>query len=143
MHGEALCRQAIDEAGVEPERIRMVKHGNAHDLADRLGAPPAEQARSSFGLTERDKVILFFGYVRPYKGLDVLLLALDRLRRRPGMNRVVLLVGGFLPSADWSSGRGWDQSFYGGLTRSLKLESALRVSRVPANPGAGALLRRR
>jgi glycosyltransferase involved in cell wall biosynthesis len=38
--------------------------------------------RSQFGLPEDQAVLLFFGFVRPYKGLDVLLDALPIVRRR-------------------------------------------------------------
>lgn len=37
--------------------------------------------RARFGYTPNDKVLLFFGYIRHYKGLDLLLEALDLLRR--------------------------------------------------------------
>jgi glycosyltransferase involved in cell wall biosynthesis len=64
-HGAARLR---DEAGVDPGRVRVIPHG-AFDYLTRQPeeAPlPPELAR-----VERP-VVLFFGLLRPYKGLDVL-----------------------------------------------------------------------
>ena len=55
------------------------------------GAPSREAARAALDLDGR--VILFFGYVRPYKGLDDLLRALA-LARRDAWDRLVI-VGEF------------------------------------------------
>ena len=41
--------------------------------------PDKRTARRKLGLAEDEKVILFFGYVRPYKGLDILLTAMRSL----------------------------------------------------------------
>lgn len=51
--------------------------------------PPA---RGSFDLNEQDKVLLFFGYIRHYKGLDILLEALAILLKKDPSYR--LLVAG-------------------------------------------------
>ncbi len=59
-------------------------------------APSREAARSALGLTGR--VLLFFGYVRPYKGLDDLLRALA-LARRDAWDRL-LIVGEFYEPPD-------------------------------------------
>jgi glycosyltransferase involved in cell wall biosynthesis len=55
------------------------------------GAPSREEARRALGLTGR--VLLFFGYVRPYKGLEDLLTALT-LARPDAWDRLVI-VGEF------------------------------------------------
>ena len=52
-----------------------------------------ETARTALNLGPREKVILFFGNIAPYKGLDVLVQALPELRSRLGAFRV-LVVGG-------------------------------------------------
>jgi glycosyltransferase involved in cell wall biosynthesis len=65
-HGAARLR---DEAGVDPARIRVIPHG-AFDYLAHLAEErplPAELARVE------GPVVLFFGLLRPYKGLDVLL----------------------------------------------------------------------
>jgi glycosyltransferase involved in cell wall biosynthesis len=64
-----------EEARVEPERVHVIPHG-AFDYLTRLGdeAPlPDELARVE------GPVVLFFGLIRPYKGVDVLLEAFERV----------------------------------------------------------------
>jgi glycosyltransferase involved in cell wall biosynthesis len=54
-------------------------------------APPREEARERLGIDRDEEVVLFFGFVRPYKGLRHLLEAMPRvLERRP----VRLVVAG-------------------------------------------------
>ena len=58
-----------DEAGVDPERIRVIPHGPL-DYLTRLADPaplPPELAEVE------GPVALFFGLIRPYKGVDLLL----------------------------------------------------------------------
>ncbi|MET0954641.1 MAG: glycosyltransferase [Cryobacterium sp.] len=55
------------------------------------------EARAEFGLSATDTVVLFLGQMRPYKGLDVLLPALERA----GENRddlVLLMAGKTIPA---------------------------------------------
>ena len=48
-----------------------------HPIFAHFGAPISKlQARQSLGINEADKIILFFGFIRPYKGLDILLRAM-------------------------------------------------------------------
>ena len=64
-----------------------------HPLYDNFGEGiPKEEARKKLGLPENEKIILFFGFIRKYKGLDLLLEAMndDRIRR----SGIKLLVAG-------------------------------------------------
>lgn len=48
-----------------------------HPLYDNFGAPLSkEAARAHLGLNKDEKIILFFGFIRKYKGLDLLLQAM-------------------------------------------------------------------
>jgi len=124
MHGQSLRQVAIEEAGIAPEKIHVLPHGHYHFLADQFPIPDAQSARASLGLEPNDRVALFFGFVRDYKGLDVLLLAVERLLREKmlGKGRLRLLIAGSLPDR-----QAWDKSLYGGLTRSLKISESVRV----------------
>jgi len=69
VHSEHGAGRLRDELGVPAERIRVIPHG-AFDHYRRIASPtplPDELARAE------GPVILFFGLLRPYKGLDVLL----------------------------------------------------------------------
>lgn len=64
-----------------------------HPLYDHFGAPSAKQeAQRRLGLDPRFRYLLFFGFIRDYKGLDLLLEAFadPRLRKSP----LKLLVAG-------------------------------------------------
>jgi glycosyltransferase involved in cell wall biosynthesis len=65
-HGAARLR---DEVGLDPRRVRVVHHG-AFDYLTRL---PHEKPLPSELEGAEGPVILFFGLLRPYKGLDTLL----------------------------------------------------------------------
>ncbi len=54
----------------------------AHPLYDSFGPPvPKLEARNHLGLSQDDKIILFFGFIRNYKGLDLLLEAMSILNQ--------------------------------------------------------------
>lgn len=57
------------------------------------------QARERLGLDFNEKVLLFFGFVRPYKGLKHLLNAMPRIKERLG-NVKLLIVGEFGSAED-------------------------------------------
>lgn len=71
-----------------------------HPLYDNFGAPIGQQeARAALGLHENDRVLLFFGFIRKYKGLDLLLEAVKILHRQQfkpdGKEFKVLVAGEF------------------------------------------------
>jgi len=63
----------------------------SHPLYDNFGEPVTKAvARSFLGLPEEQKIILFFGFIRQYKGLDLLLEAMsDERIRSAGIHLVV------------------------------------------------------
>lgn len=65
----------------------------AHPLYDNFGEPvDRDEARMVLGLPTDEKIILFFGFIRPYKGLDMLLDAMSVTRIRE--EGIRLLVAG-------------------------------------------------
>ena len=64
-----------------------------HPLYDNFGeAISKNKARQIIGLNQKDKIILFFGFIRHYKGLDLLLEAMNDSRIRT--SRIKLLIAG-------------------------------------------------
>ncbi len=63
----------------------------SHPLYDNFGGPiDKSEARKILGLDPDQKIILFFGFIRPYKGLDLLLEAMaDRRIRTSGIKLMV------------------------------------------------------
>jgi glycosyltransferase involved in cell wall biosynthesis len=70
-----------------------------HPIFDHFGSTiPTLQARTQLGLGENDKIILFFGYIRKYKGLDLLIQAMKDIRiQQLGIR--LLVVGEFYDTA--------------------------------------------
>jgi glycosyltransferase involved in cell wall biosynthesis len=64
-----------------------------HPLYDNFGAPVNKaEARERLGLNLNDRIILFFGFIRKYKGLDILLEAMTIIRQKNA--GIKLLVAG-------------------------------------------------
>jgi glycosyltransferase involved in cell wall biosynthesis len=68
-HSEHSARRLREEVGLDPGRVRVIEHG-AFDYLTRIAdpAPLPDDLRDTEG-----PVILFFGLLRPYKGIDTLL----------------------------------------------------------------------
>ena len=70
VHSRYGAAQLVDHAGVAAEKVHVIPHGAFDGLARLAPAPlPAELAKVD------GPVVLFFGLLRPYKGVDVLLRA--------------------------------------------------------------------
>jgi glycosyltransferase involved in cell wall biosynthesis len=66
-----------------------------HPLYDNFGEPiPTAEARKHLGLDVNDRIILFFGFIRKYKGLDILL---DAMKSVTGIR--LLVAGEFYEDA--------------------------------------------
>ncbi len=64
-----------------------------HPLYDNFGEKiPKETARKNLGISVDEKIILFFGFIRKYKGLDILLDAMALLKDK--MPDLKLLIAG-------------------------------------------------
>jgi glycosyltransferase involved in cell wall biosynthesis len=62
-----------------------------HPLYTHFGEPmPKADARRALGWSATERVLLFFGYIRRYKGLDLLLRAMPEIHRQTGARLVVL-----------------------------------------------------
>ncbi len=90
---------------------------NPHPLFDNFGeAIPKEKAKEILGLDPNSRYILFFGIIRDYKGLDLLLEAFEKLPSRK--KNVKLLVAGEYYS---------NEEKYKQLIADLKIESDVKV----------------
>src|SRR5574338_161476 len=72
--------------------------------------------KKDFGFEENSKLILFFGYVRKYKGLDLLIDALSELIKKDNCYKL-LVVGEFYD----------DEKFYQDKIKSFKLNDSVKV----------------
>jgi glycosyltransferase involved in cell wall biosynthesis len=70
VHSEYGRRQLVERVGVAPEKVHVIHHGAfEHVAATSAGTLPAELSAGS------GPVVLCFGLLRPYKGLETLLRA--------------------------------------------------------------------
>lgn len=93
----AVDRFIVMSEAVEDDLASLEVEGSvsriAHPAYDRFGeAPDKSEARERLGLDPELPVLLFFGFVRKYKGLHVLLEALTRVKQH--LPDVQLVVAG-------------------------------------------------
>lgn len=91
VHYEDGKRQLVEHWGVSADHIDVIPHG----IMPLKNRPDMTDARKRLNLPLDRQIILFFGAIRPNKGLGILLKALEIVKSR---NRRVLLViaGGLL-----------------------------------------------
>lgn len=66
-----------------------------HPLYDNFGEKISkEAARAHLGIDNSLKILLFFGFIRKYKGLDILFDAMKELKANPAASNIKLLVAG-------------------------------------------------
>jgi glycosyltransferase involved in cell wall biosynthesis len=75
-HSEHGGRRLREVVGLDPERVRVIHHG-AFDYLTRL---PDERPLPAELAGAEGPVILFFGLLRPYKGIDTLLQAFRQVK---------------------------------------------------------------
>ncbi len=68
-------RGRLLELGVDPDRVHVIPHGAFTHLAEPPAGPQADGRAGGFPILTDGPVVLFFGLLRPYKGLDLLLRA--------------------------------------------------------------------
>lgn len=113
------AKQSLVEGWQVPEsRVSVIPMGNYRFIADRWIPEPAE-CRRDFDIPESSPVVLFFGFLREYKGLDVLIDAFARLVGKRPEARLIIAGG------HW--GQRWEDTPYAGQIRKYELEEAVRV----------------
>lgn len=99
VHTEENRRQLVEFFGVPEVHISVIPYGVLAFYADE--EITREEARRRLALSEDERVLLHFGYIRDYKGLDVLLHALSKVA--DFVPDVRLVVAGTC----WNGPAGW------------------------------------
>lgn len=91
VHSEYIKKKLAHSFRVPEEKIKVVPHG---DFDNFVPAEPVSkvEARARLGLPQGKDIALFFGYIREYKGLDLLLDAFELCRGHG--DRLVLVIAG-------------------------------------------------
>lgn len=89
VHSHWMSQKLSRGFGVPMSRIHVVPHGDfaSYRPSSRLSK---KEARKRLGLSTHEAVLLFFGYIREYKGLDTLLEAFETLfREKPSVKLTI------------------------------------------------------
>lgn len=90
VHTEKMKSELQEEFGVREARITVIPFGINNAVPHSVLTP--KEARHRLGISEKEKTILFFGRITPYKGLEYLIGAL-RLISKSGSDYRVLVAG--------------------------------------------------
>jgi len=115
VHTEAMKRELAEEFGLPQTKVTVVPLGINNVIPASRESPT--EARAALRLRPDAKVLLFFGNIAPYKGLEDLVHALDTVARED--DTVRLVIAG--PIRDKSAEQYWHSVEQ--LIRGLKLEA--------------------
>ena len=92
VHSSFIKNKLLGSFNISENKIKIIPHGNFNTyLPSKL--PLKKDSRKLFNLPETDDVLLFFGYIREYKGLDLLLDALSIVRSKAGSIPKLIIAG--------------------------------------------------
>jgi len=90
VHSEANKRQLKDVFKIKDEKISVIPYGVLNFY--KREEITKEAARKKLGLNNQNKVILYFGNIRKYKGVDVLIKAFAKIKHE--VSNVKLIIAG-------------------------------------------------
>lgn len=92
LHDDAAMAELQRHHAVETSKCVLAPHGSYEGCYGR--AFDTHQNRQLLGLEQVQSLILCFGQIRPYKGVDTLVQAFHSLAAQPGRDHVHLLIAG-------------------------------------------------
>ena len=88
VHTEDMKRELSGEFGIDVTRVTVIPFGVNND-APNTSLTPAE-AKQNLGIRPSEKVILFFGNITPYKGLEYLVDAFQQISGQGAEYRLII-----------------------------------------------------
>lgn len=88
VHTPKMKKQLIDWFNIEPEKVSVVPYG-INNMVPKSGLLP-QDARQILSIDPDLKTLLFFGFIAPYKGLDILISALPFIKENIGDFRLII-----------------------------------------------------
>ena len=88
VHTERMKDELVEEFGIRKEAITVIPFGINNSVPDTELAP--EEAKRRLGIRNGEKTILFFGAIRPYKGLEYLVAAFQQVAARSEGYRLII-----------------------------------------------------
>lgn len=91
VHSNSNKRTLAQQTKLDEEKIKVVPHGD-FDFYIPEQVPTKSEARKFYGLSQEQNVILFFGAIKEYKGLDLLLSSLHLTSEK--ISNLALVIAG-------------------------------------------------
>jgi D-inositol-3-phosphate glycosyltransferase len=88
VHTQKMKTELCDDFGVAPKAVVVIRHP-INDAFPDTELTPAE-AKRKLGLRAEEKAVLFFGRIRPYKGIEHLLAAFHPLLAKDRSYRLII-----------------------------------------------------
>lgn len=89
VHSPSAARLLGSDLSLDPAAFTVIPHGHYRDAYG--PAIPPEEAKTRLGLCACARVFLYFGMLRPYKGVDALIRTWTELRTSP--NDTLMIAG--------------------------------------------------
>jgi glycosyltransferase involved in cell wall biosynthesis len=88
VHTERMKQELVEDFGIWTERVKVIPFGINNAVPNTTLT--STEAKERLGLQEAEKVILFFGRITPYKGLEYLIDAIRSLSSRSKGYRLII-----------------------------------------------------
>lgn len=88
VHTEKMRDELVRDYGIAEQSMTIIPYGINNAVPQTSIMP--DEAKRRLGIPESDKVVLFFGNMRPSKGLEYLLEALEEVNQRDGTYRLII-----------------------------------------------------
>jgi len=99
VHTKKMKCELLAEYGVPEKKVSVIPLGINHTVPNT--ALTGTEARRRLGIGARDKAILFFGQIAPYKGLEFLVAAFDELAKKDSSHRLIIVGRPKGPKSYW------------------------------------------
>jgi len=88
VHTPEMKEQVVKWFNVKPEKVSVVPYG-INNMVPKTGLK-SQDAKRKLNLEPDQKTLLFFGFIAPYKGLDILMNALPQIRDQIGDFKLIV-----------------------------------------------------
>jgi D-inositol-3-phosphate glycosyltransferase len=88
VHTAPMKQELTDEYGVKGPRVTIIPFGINNSIPQTNITP--REARQRLGIHDAEKAVLFFGNIAPYKGLEFLVAAFQKVRARHDKYRLII-----------------------------------------------------
>jgi glycosyltransferase involved in cell wall biosynthesis len=99
VHTDKMKRELVDEYGTSASRISVIPYGINNMVP--AGTIEAPEAKARLDISRENRTLLFYGQIGPYKGIDLLADAFDRLASSNASYRLII-AGRPKPGAETS-----------------------------------------